>query len=273
MTDIHDSELAPARGRRRVNMAECSTETWRPPLFGPAITRMQRFMAAVRRFVDLQAGSIWNDLKPELATVQGTLVDVGCGAQPYRSLVNTNARYVGLDIAEAKDRFGYEVPDTTYFTGDTWPIDSATIDAILCTETLEHVCEPMLLLEEAARCLRPNGRLILTVPFAARWHFVPHDYWRYTPSSLKSLLERAGFRDVVVYARGNALTVACYKNMALVLEPLLSPKRDARALAARILSLPFIPLVLMLALVGNLSLRSASGHDCLGYSVLANRCC
>ena len=22
--------------------------------------------------------------------------------------------------------------------------------------------------------LRPGGRLVLTVPFAARWHFVPH---------------------------------------------------------------------------------------------------
>ena len=89
----------------------------------------------------------------------------------------------------------------------------------------EHVPEPGAFLAEASRCLRPGGRLLLTVPFAARWHYIPHDYWRFTPSGLERLLSAAGFRDAAIYARGNSLTVACYKAMALML-PLLLPQQQ-----------------------------------------------
>jgi len=145
-------------------------------------------------------------------------------------------------------------------------------DVVLCTEVLEHVLDPRAMLAEAHGALRPGGRLLLTVPFAARWHFVPHDYWRFTPSSLKHLLEGAGFRDVVVWARGNALTVACYKAMALLL-PLLMPQNVSagKSVALRLLGLPTVPPFVALAVVANLSLRARGGDDCLGYTVTATR--
>src|SRR5437588_280735 len=68
------------------------------------------------------------------------------------------------------------------------------------------------------------GRLVLTVAFAARWDFVAWDYERFTPSGLDRLLQGAGFRSVEVYARGNELTVACYKVMALILPLLFGAK-------------------------------------------------
>jgi SAM-dependent methyltransferase len=137
---------------------------------------------------------------------------------------------------------------------------------------MEHVPDPPAFLAEAARCLRPGGRLVLTVPFAARYHFIPYDYWRFTPASLNRLLTEAGFTEVAVYARGNALTVACYKAMALCL-PLLFPQSvtTARALLLRLLGLCCLPPFLVLAVVANLSLGGEGGDDCLGYTVLARR--
>jgi hypothetical protein len=113
---------------------------------------------------------------------------------------------------------------------------------------------------------------MLTVPFAARWHFIPYDYWRFTPSSLKELLTTAGFRKIEVFARGNEVTVACYKAMALLL-PLLIPqgKKALTAVLFRIIAVPFLPWLLLLAGVGNLSLRGKGGDDCLGYTVLAEK--
>src|ERR1039458_6922094 len=74
--------------------------------------------------------------------------------------------------------------------------------------TPEHVLDTKQFLGEAARSLRAGGTILLTVPFAARWHFVPYDYWRFTPSSMDHLLREAGFAGVRVYARGNSGTVA-----------------------------------------------------------------
>jgi SAM-dependent methyltransferase len=223
----------------------------------------------VRRGFDLQAASIWRHLAVELRGVEGTVLDVGCGAQPYRRLLPRNASYIGIDIERAEEDFGYVVPDTTYFEGDEWPVESASVDIVLCTEALEHVLEPLKFLSEAHRCLRPGGRLLMTVPLAARWHFVPYDYWRFTPSGLQHLLQRSGFTDIAVYARGNAGTVAAYKVMALFLPLLLPQSRGLTPQLVRLLALPSIPIVALAALVGRLTLLGRGGDDCLGYTVFA----
>ena len=258
---------------RRHNMIHRTAERWRPPLFSSSTTWLARTSAGVRRFLDLQAGSIWRDLKAELARPHSSVLDVGCGAQPYRMLVHAADRYAGIDIADAKDYFGYEVPDTTYYTGDRWPVNDASAGLVLCTETLEHVRDPGVFLKEAARACRPGGKLLLTVPFAARWHFKPHDYWRYTPSSLRDLLEEQGFGDIFVFARGNHVTVACYKAMALML-PLLMPsrKRPVKNIFLRLLGLLLSPLLLVLAVIANISLATTrGGDDCLGFTAIATR--
>lgn len=56
------------------------------------------------------------------------------------------------------------------------PRPDASFDAILCSEVLEHVPDPLRALDEFARLLRPGGKLILTVPFASMLHFAPHHY-------------------------------------------------------------------------------------------------
>jgi SAM-dependent methyltransferase len=269
---LKDEEVPVEALLQRSNKAQQTIEHWRPPSFTPNVTAWQGRLAWVRRLLDLQAASIWNDLEPLLASVHGTLLDVGCGAQPYRPLLPKGVSYVGIDTTDAKRHFGYDLPDVTSFSGNTWPISSAFADAILCTETLEHVLEPRNFLGEAYRCLRPGGQLILTVPFAARWHFVPHDYWRFTPSALHHLLTQAGFNGIAVYSRGNPLTVACYKLTSLLL-PLLMTKGGSipGRLIRRALGLLSSPLLLLLGVIGNLSLRSDWGDDCLGFTVIASR--
>ena len=258
--------------RNRENLAERTSEAWRPPRFSPPGGRFNAILARARRFLDLQAASIWHDVAAVVPEYHGVILDVGCGAQPHRPLLHPDAQYVPIDTVDAKQHFGYETPDTRYFSGDRWPVDDGSVNVVLCTEVLEHVLEPRRLLNEAHRCLQPGGRLLLTVPFAARWHFIPHDYWRFTPSSLKYLLGSAGFGNVVVYARGNAVTVACYKTMALLL-PLLLPQHGGKLLRFAIAALCFLPLAPILfafACIAQLSLRGRGGDDCLGYTVLAD---
>jgi hypothetical protein len=114
--------------------------------------------------------------------------------------------------------------------------------------------------------------LVLTVPFAARWHYIPYDYWRFTPTGLARILEAGGFEDVAVYARGNAFTVACYKVMALILPLLLMPGGSVvGTVLRRLLGLILSPVVAVLAVLANLSLRGGGGDDCLGYTALARR--
>ncbi len=110
------------------------------------------------------------------------------------------------------------------------------------------------------------------MPFAARWHFVPYDYWRPTPSALDYLLRGAGLVDVGVYGRGNQLTVACYKGMAFVFS-LLSPQPSNAAFEwlCRALGALGLPVMVALAVLANLTMGWQGAVDFLGFTVTARR--
>lgn len=263
-------DAASARRGRRRDLLEGIHEYWRPPPIMHSATSRQKMKAWIQRLFDLQYGSIVRDLRHELSSAQGTVLDVGCGGQPFRFLLPTGVDYVGIDIEDAKKKFGYLQPDTVRFSGDVWPIESAGVDLVLCTETLEHVIEPAAFLSEARRCLKPGGSLVLTVPFAARWHFIPYDYWRFTPSGIRYLLSTAGFDEIKVFGRGNSLTVACYKVMTLYLAAAWPyGKSMFRQILSMMTAAVFSPLFLIFAIIGNLSLRWEGGNDYLGLTVTA----
>jgi len=256
----------------RRNLLDQHDECWRPPLFKKEKTGpLSSLKAYVRRFFDVQAGSVWADLSTKLRNESGTVLDIGCGAQPYRALFPPEATYKGIDTEDAQDRFGYDVPDTTYFKGDKFPIKTGSVDFILCSEVLEHIPDPNVFLSELRRCLRPGGRLLLTVPFSARWHFIPYDYWRFTPSGLNRILNQAGFINISVYARGNQLTVACYKQMAVILSLLISKTKKGFFLrvASRFCGALSLPLFILLAVIANVTMNADWGDDCLGYTITA----
>lgn len=164
------------------------------------------------------------------------------------------------------------MPGTRYYDGRIWPVDDRSVDAVLATETLEHVLDPVQFLTEADRVLKPGGTLILTVPFAARWHFIPRDFWRFTPSGLRELLGARRFENIRICARGNEVTVACYKSIAILARFIL-PQNELllQRLVMRGIGLVVLPVFVALRVAAQLSLRSGGGDDCLGYTVLAGK--
>lgn len=256
-------------GRR--DRLKATTELYGPPAFKGAGRRRDKAIAFLRRLVDPAAESLWRDLSRLLPRAQGTLVDVGCGAQPYRALVPVGVRYIGIDRAEAHVAFAYSFPDTIYYEGDRWPLADGAADWVLCSEVLEHVPAPPVFLAEAMRCLRPGGRMVLTVPFSARWHYIPHDYWRFTPSAIGLLLGQAGFTGVRVYARGNPLTLLCHKALSLVFPLLLGVSVGWRRWACRLAGLALSPVAVLAAGSAFVSLGWDFGDDPIGYTIVAGR--
>ena len=60
----------------------------------------------------------------------------------------------------------------------------------------EHVFEPDIFLLEIKRVLKPNGKLLLTVPFAWDEHEQPNDFARYSSFGIKYQLEKNGFKII-----------------------------------------------------------------------------
>jgi SAM-dependent methyltransferase len=136
--------------------------------------------------------SILNALRSELPNLTGTVLDIGCGYMPYRSLVLTAPsradNYIGLDLKNNS----YLKPDLEW-DGATIPLDDNAVESALATELFEHCADPELVMRETLRVLKPNGILFLTVPFLWPLHCVPRDEYRYTPFALRRHLDASGF--------------------------------------------------------------------------------
>jgi SAM-dependent methyltransferase len=122
--------------------------------------------------------------------LKGRLLDIGCGSKPYKELFVVD-EYVGLDIDSEITR-KRNLAEVLY-DGKLFPLPSNSFDSALCNQVLEHVFNPDEFLSEIYRVLKPNGKLLLTLPFVWDEHEQPYDYARYSSFGLKSLLEKNGF--------------------------------------------------------------------------------
>ena len=262
--------MATADPASRVGPPSATREAVAPlPLAGPDRGAL-RF--ALRTGVDLQLRTCLLFLRPELARVRGTVLDVGAGLSPWRSFLRPDVHYTGIDVSLAKD-FGLpDQPDVTYYPGPDFPVRDQSVDAVLCVEVLEHVPVPQHLIGEMYRVLRPDGRLILTVPWSARRHYLPHDYHRFTPDALRNLLGDAGFRDIVVRERGNGIAVVANKLVILALD-LLRPRASVALLWRFPVGVACASLVPFFLGLAHLTLTSGHGvpDDPLGYGVTARK--
>lgn len=84
-----------------------------------------------------------------------------------------------------------------------------TYDLVVINHTLEHVDDPLKVLDKIKFILKPEGILMVGVPnFASlkskilkdRWtHILPREHkWQYTPKSLKTMVGSAGFKTLNV---------------------------------------------------------------------------
>ena len=118
------------------------------------------------QFVDeVERALIWALLKPQPGEAIG---DFGCGTGAYAiALAQAGCTVIGIDespvmLAKARDKSAAD-GSTTYLQADLadLPLHSSTLDAVLLQVTLEFVANPAVVLNEAFRVLKPNGRLVL----------------------------------------------------------------------------------------------------------------
>jgi SAM-dependent methyltransferase len=82
--------------------------------------------------------------------------------------------------------------------GDGCDMDfaDASFDTVLCVQVLEHVAEPLRMVEEIARVLRPGGKAILLVPQTSTTHLAPHYYGNFSRWWIDEALARFDLKRV-----------------------------------------------------------------------------
>jgi SAM-dependent methyltransferase len=150
-------------------------------------------------------GRTWESLaRGMLGLVRlGDVLDVGCGDGAMAQLLAPRAKsYTCIDrsdkmIAAARARL-HETQGVRFVVGDAQelPEKDARFDDVLLFNVLTHVPTPARVLSEAARVLRPRGRVAIVTlaehdqeAVTAAYH---HQNAGFKPAHLKKLLQKAG---------------------------------------------------------------------------------
>jgi SAM-dependent methyltransferase len=203
------------------------------------------------------------------SVTSGTMLDVGCGTRRYESIFSEVVdAYVGLDWPAIEDRARPDV------IGDAMrlPLKSASIDVVLATELMEHLPSPHNFLQEVARVLREGGVLILSVPFMEPIHEEPRDYYRFTPFSLRHLLDQHGFSIQKIWNKGGwwSVVLGSFVNQSLYnWSTSLDPAGHRHYSVLTFMVLPICALTQWLAY--QLDRVFHSGRYTLGYTLVATR--
>jgi SAM-dependent methyltransferase len=131
------------------------------------------------------------------------VLDAGAGASKYRPCFS-HCQYQTQDFCQYEGGLvKYTQPIDHVCEITAIPLPEQSLDAIVCTEVFEHVVDPVAVLVEFHRLLRPGGKLLLTAPFLSHMHMEPyHFYGGFTHFWYRYWLPAKGFKVDTITAVG-----------------------------------------------------------------------
>ncbi len=122
-------------------------------------------------------------------TKAGMLVlDAGAGDAPYKGLF-AHASYETADLQTVEKPYA----DTTYKCDlRSIPVGDGRFDRILFNQVMEHVPDPLAVLQELARVMKPGAQMFCSAPLLFEEHEQPFDFYRYTQFGHRHLFAAAG---------------------------------------------------------------------------------
>lgn len=203
------------------------------------------------------------------------ILDAGAGEQQYRPYCR-HLQYVSQDFGRYDgkgDDAGLQTQEWDHGSLDiisdisAIPEPDASFDAIMCTEVLEHLPDPVAAFREFRRLLKPGGLLILTAPFCSLTHYSPYHFFSgFNRYFFAHWLDRSGFTVVEMQPNGNYFEYLGQELLRVdsiahryTKKPLLKKERSA--------------IRTLLSTLDKMSRADTQSHEllCFGYHVLARK--
>lgn len=138
----------------------------------------------------------------------GNILELGCGAQ------KTVEPSTGIDIIPRGETIPglvgkTSIADIVSDIQEELPVAADTYDMVIARHLIEHLVDPIKVLRDWRRVIKPGGKLILAVPDQGKRHTIPMNYQHvhaYTQDSLRNLMETQGWHTEVLEDSSNEVS-------------------------------------------------------------------
>jgi len=197
-----------------------------------------------------------------------TILDAGAGESQFKKFCD-HLKYIAQDFGQYSGEGNIGLQTGTWdntkldIVSDilSIPLPDHSVDAIMCTEVLEHIPDPLGAIKEFSRLVKPGGYLLITAPFASITHFAPYHF----ASGLsrffyeKNLAEN-GFKITDLQLNGNFFEFVAQENRRI--------KSIAKKYAGKNLNIfQKIIIHLNLRILQNLSKKDKGSSELLCYGI------
>ena len=86
--------------------------------------------------------------------------------------------------------------NVSYGDGCAMAFPDASFDTVLSVQVLEHVFDPIRMVAEVGRVLKPGGKAVFLIPCTSTMHLAPHYYSNFSRFWIQEALKRAGLEIV-----------------------------------------------------------------------------
>lgn len=211
----YDAEVPGAQ----VNIKECKhcSFAWQFPLARTEAESSEVFTAAYKNAKTTESSYFNPESKRAIAqlefefvqtlpTLNPTVLDIGAGSGVFSKLASDQGwRVTAVDPAMDPARFAHH-PNIRAVRGTLEQLqDHECFDVVTLWDVIEHVPDPLALLNQASQRLKPGGWLVLETGNyksadrielgAAHWIFQLDHRWYFAPDSLKALCLSTGFSE------------------------------------------------------------------------------
>jgi 2-polyprenyl-3-methyl-5-hydroxy-6-metoxy-1,4-benzoquinol methylase len=148
----------------------------------------------------------------------GSLLDLGCSSGGFLEAIKGSSwELYGSEMSAEGARRAEQATGARVFVGDIAkaPYPAQFFDVITCFDVLEHVYEPVEIMERVRNWLKPGGIFYVQVPnidsaearvFGTYWHGLelPRHLSHFSPASLRNLAKMAKLEEVCIRTERNA---------------------------------------------------------------------
>jgi SAM-dependent methyltransferase len=174
-----------------------------------------------------------NLIESRIRAGTGRLLDIGCGYGFFlQEMRHRGLKVEGIEISEVGRKYAQDTWNIHVYSQplENLGLDADSFDVVTLFYLIEHVHDPLTLLREVNRLLKPGGLILLRWPHSTPivrtlgpvskkldLYHTPYHLYDFSPRTMKKMLTSCGFAEIETAIAGNTRPSKRFERWASVI--------------------------------------------------------